>query len=770
MAYTYEEAKKDCLNFFNNDELATDVFLKKYAVMNNDGLYEEKIPSDMWKRMAKAAAHIEKDKEKWEKEFYEIFSNFHVIPGGSIMFALGNKYARSSLSNCFVMDLDDSLEDIFDTAKRMARTYSYRGGCGIDISKLRPVNAQVSNAAKTSSGSISFMELYSYVTRLIGMHGRRGALMISMSIDHPDIEQFIKEKRNKDRITGANLSVRLTNKFMKAVEKNEEWITQFNTKHEIVERKWKARELWNLIIDSATKYAEPGILFWDNIKKYNPSEAYIEDVYGVCGVNPCSELSLSKNEACLLVSINLAKYTINDFTDKAFFDFNKFTHDAIVATRFADNCKTIDADLVPLKEQKAVALALRRIGMGITGLADCLANLRIKYDSDDAIKFIDKLFKTYTKTVYQASVDLGKEKGVFPVFDAKKEKGHYFLEKIGFAGVARRNVACLTVAPTGSVSVLAQCSSGIEPVFRNAYSRRVKLNPNMKVDEHNKVVEDDFGDKWIEYLVYHHNVKKYIELMKTDKLPDFFVTADKINWKKRVEVQGIISQRIDHSISSTVNLPEGTANSVVSDIYKAAYENDCKGITVYVAGSREDILISEEPPDDEEENNSIKRPKRLPCDIYKITADGNKWVVFIGLMNGKPYEVFCGRPNKIEIDDKTVRGYIEKEGRGKYSVHIGTDQILKDIHAIFTDTQGVITRLISTSLRHNVHVKYVVQQLEKADGSLFSFNKAIARVLKKYIVDGEVENGTTCPNCGQDALIREEGCVKCSNCGHSKCY
>ena len=766
----FEEAKIDALEFFKGDELAADTFLKKYALTSKDGkTYFESTPKQTWRRLAKAGASVEENKEYWEEKFYKIFEDFKAVPQGSIMFALGNPYQKSSASNCFVFDVDDSIESIFDTAKEMARTYSYRGGCGLDISKLRPSSALVSNAAKSSSGASSFMDFYSYVTRMMGQNGRRGALMLTIDVSHPDIEQFIKMKHDLTKVTGANVSVKLTDKFMEAVEQDQDWVATFVTEHETIERKWKARELWGMIVESATKTAEPGLLFWDNVLNNSPADSYADVGFRTTCTNPCSELPLAPYDACTLLTMNLTKYTRNDFTENSFFDEKAFLADTEIATRFLDNVKTIDSELVPLDKQKDMAQRGRRIGMGIHGLGDTLANLRIKYDSEEGIDFIGKLFEKYTKKVYATSVELGKEKGIFPIFDAEKEKDNNFLQRIGYHGVPRRNIACMTVAPTGSVGILCQTSSGIEPVFRNSYRRRTKVHNNQDIKEGAKYFVDALGDRWLEYEVYHHNVKRYIELTGNTDLPDYFVTSDQIDWEKRVRIQAAITYWLDHSCSSTINLPKGTSTDIVSKIYFEAHKSGCKGITVYVDGSRDGVLITEESSkEDFQPKSAFKRPRKIPCDIYKIQADGEKWVVLIGLVDGKPYEVFCGKPNGIEFN-KVDKGYIEKEVKGKYSLHIGEDLILKDISQIFTDIQGSMTRLISTSLRHGVDIHFVVQQLEKSDGAIHSFGKAISRVLKKYIKDGTKESGSKCPSCGQESLIREEGCVKCTSCGWTKC-
>jgi ribonucleoside-diphosphate reductase alpha chain len=917
--YTKDEVKKASIDFFGGDELAANVFADKYAVCNSDGMYEEKTPDDMWNRMATAGAAVEKDKSFWQKEFLRIFSDFKAVPQGSIMFSLGNKYSKSSCSNCFVLEItEDSIDGIFNAAKDMANTYKFRGGCGIDLGVLRPQNARVSNAAKTSTGAASFMEFYSQITNIIGMHGRRGALMLTMPVTHPDIASFITAKHQKDRVTGANISVKITDDFMKAVENNSDWVMSFKTKHEDITKKIPARELWKTIVESATNTAEPGLLFWDNIIKNSPSDCYGDLGYksvstnpcqpgfalllkktGVCemsgvnigdeiwsetgwtkvvnkwstGIKPvykyktdgwseflndiahfigtenhravsngekieisklktidffnddspngetfdmklmntdivgseylgdfevfditvdnhthtywtggvnvsnCSELPLENLGACTLLSMNIAKYTRNNFKENSFFDEKSFFDDVCIATRFLDNVKTIDADLMPLEGQRKHALESRRIGMGIHGLADTLASLGIKYDSNAGVDFIDKFFEKYTKCVYSASVELGKEKGVFPIFDAKREIGHPFLERIGFAGKARRNIACMTLAPTGSVSIVSQTSSGIEPVFRNTYTRRVRYIDGKKLSDGQSVVTDSIGNKWIEYSVNHHNVSKFIKENPSVKLPDYFVTSDKIDWKKRVAIQSKITNWLDHSVSSTINLPKGTSSKLVSDIYFEAWRRGCKGITVYVDGCRDGVLISGDVEEINKENkcssDAAKRPKKLPCDLFKIQAEGQKWIVVVGKNNEKPYEVFAGRPTKMDIPDGEHAGYIEKDGnkddgRGIYSLHVAGEKIV-DLPSVLTDAQKSATRQISLSLRHGVPIKYIVQQLEKSDGSMASFEKAIARVLKKYIKDGEVENGSICNNCKQKTLVRQEGCVVCSSCGWTKC-
>jgi len=566
--------RQSTLDFFGGDELATDVFLKKYAATKPDGTIVEYLPTQMWDRMAKAAASVEQDKKYWESQFYDALTDWKMVPQGSIMFALGNKYQKSSCSNCFVIPIhDDSLDGIFDAAKEMSKTYAYRGGVGTDISPLRPAGATVSNAARTSTGAWSFMDFYSYVTRLIGQHGRRGALMLTIADTHPDLLNFICAKEDKTKVTGANISVRLSDKFMEAVESGKDWKMEFQTKHEKITREMPARDIWHLIIEKATTTAEPGILFWNTILRESPADCYAEDGFATICTNPCSEIPLPAYDACTLLSQNLTKYTRNDFQKDAYFDFDAFKKDTQTATRFIDNVKEIDLKLMPLKQQREIAALGRRIGMGTNGLGDALANLGIRYDTDKAVELVDQLYEFYAKAVYETSCQLAEEKGAFPIFDPKKEKNNPFLNRIGFAGKPRRNIACLTCAPTGSISCICQTSSGVEPVYSNFYKRRRKITHNeaTNIPKH-KLFEDQMGDFWQEYEVAHHNVQRYLrqqginpEMVDSGEidLPKYFVESHKVNWKQRVKLQATMQKWIDHAISSCI--AEGTASLTTSE-------------------------------------------------------------------------------------------------------------------------------------------------------------------------------------------------------------
>jgi len=772
-------SRQDTLSFFGGDELAADVFLKKYAVTKPDGSLVEYLPSQMWERMAKAAAFVEEDQNHWTQVFCETLKDWKMVPQGSIMFALGNPHQRSSCSNCFTIPIhNDSLEGIFDCAKEMSKTYAYRGGVGIDISMLRPEGAIVSNAARTSTGAWSFMGFYSYVTRLIGQHGRRGALMITISDSHPDLLNFINSKKDKTKVTGANISVRLSDAFMKAVEDGTEWEMSFDTKHETLCHKMPARDIWDLIVETATNTAEPGILFWDTILRESPSDCYAEDGFGTFTTNPCSEIPLPAYDACTLLSMNLTKYTRNNFTRDAEFDFKSFKKDTQIGVRFLDNVKEIDLKLMPLKKQRDVAAKGRRIGMGTNGLGDALANLGIRYGSDRAVEFVDQLYEFYAKTVYGASVELAKEKGAFPIFDAKKEKGNPFLERIGFVGKPRRNIACLTCAPTGSLSCMCQTASGTESVFRNFYTRRRKITHNEAISiPKGKLFEDKMGEFWQEYTVAHHNVQQYFEHkgikldtndMSEINLPRYFVESHEIDWKQRIKLQATIQKWIDHSISYTMNMPAGTTSEVIKNIYTEAYKQGCKGCTIYVDGCREgQPLISSDNEDIIHKTDAPKRSKTLTADVYHTTVKGELYFIMVGMLKGEPYEVFAGQNGFIS--KRVNKAKITKRTRGAYEALLDDETVIASIGEHITDEQAAVTRLISLSLRHGADIKHCVSVLERVPGDLHNFARSIARVLKKYIPDNCVVTGFDCPECGSTNIVRSEGCKKCIDCAWTAC-
>tara|TARA_B100001778_G_scaffold334491_1_gene346124 strand:+ start:14226 stop:16631 length:2406 start_codon:yes stop_codon:yes gene_type:complete len=788
------EARKltrdDTLAAFGGDHLATDVFLKKYAVTRTDGTLEEHLPSQMWRRMAKAAASVEDNPDYWEEKFYNVLDEWKAVPQGSIMFALGNPYQRSSCSNCFVVPIhEDSLDGIFNAAKEMAKTYAYRGGVGIDISPLRPDGAVVSNAARTSTGAWSYMDFYSYITRLIGQHGRRGALMLTIEDSHPDVMSFITAKTDLTKVTGANISIKISDEFMRCLENDQPWTMEFSTSHETIRKQVPASEVWDLVIKCATETAEPGILFWDTILKESPADCYAEDGFRTICTNPCSEIPLPAYDACTLLSMNLTKYVNDRFLDSAKFDYDRFAEDVATAVRLLDNVKEIDFDLMPLQEQRDVAAKGRRIGMGTNGLGDTLADLGIKYDTEEAIDFVDKLYEFFAKTVYGASAQLAEEKGPFPIFDAEKEKDNPFLNRIGFAGVPRRNIACLTCAPTGSLSMLCQTSSGVEPVFRNAYIRRRKINHNEAADiPQDNQYEDGLGDLWEVYAVIHHNINNFtkevlgVDLLSMDnhedrkeafeeieyQLPDYFVESDTIDWEKRVRIQATMQKWVDHAISSTCNLPKGTPVETVKKVYEAAYKAGCKGYTVYVDGCRDGVLVTEddsnENPSSIQKTHAPKRPKTLDADVYHVTKAGQSYFVMVGLLEGEPYEVFAGKNGFMDRKVKTAK--ISKVKRGHYKAELDNGEVVDNIAEHITDEEAAITRLMSLSLRHGADIKYCVNVLQRVPGDMNNFARVMSRAIKHYIPDGTVnssmsEDGKT--------WIHEEGCLRCLETGETKC-
>lgn len=776
-----ELTREDTLLFFNGDELATDVYLKKYAITRQDGKIVEWLPSQMWERMAKAAASVEKDPVFWEAEFYRVLSDWKAVPQGSIMFALGNPYQRSSCSNCFVVPIhNDSLEGIFDAAKEMAKTYAYRGGVGIDLSPLRPAGAAVSNAARTSTGAWSYMDFYSYVTRLIGQHGRRGALMLTIGDDHPDLCNFITAKTDLTKVTGANISIRISDAFMKSVEDDKMWTMSFKTSHETMTLQQKARDIWHLIIDCATKTAEPGILFWDTILRESPADCYADDGFRTICTNPCSEIPLPAYDACTLLSMNLTKYTKNNFETDADFRYIDFMTDVRTAVRFLDNVKEIDLSLMPLEKQRDVARRGRRIGIGTNGLGDTLANLGLRYDSDEALSFVDELYEKFAKIVYQASVDLAREKGAFPIFDAEKEKNNPFLKRIGFAGIPRRNIALLTCAPTGSLSCLCQTSSGVEPVFRNFYERRRKITHNEAVSvPAAQLYKDKIGDLWQVYDVAHHNVQAYLKHRGIDishtraadiDLPDCFVESDQINWLQRVRIQATMQKWIDHAISSTCNLPKGTDVETVKKVYEEAYSRGCKGFTVYVDGCRDGVLVTKDEkskPNGIIKNDAPKRPTTLESIVHHIRVKGEEYFVLVGMLEGEPYEVFAGKNGFISKN--CAKAEVTKIKRGHYKALFDDGTLVEDLNAHITDEEAGITRLLSLSLRHGSDIKHAVSVLERVPGDMQNFARCISRALKKHIPDGESVTGRGCEQCSSENLVREEGCVRCVQCGWSGC-
>jgi ribonucleoside-diphosphate reductase alpha chain len=806
--YSQEQVKEATLEYFSGDELATNVFMTKYCLRDKKGNFIEKTPDDMHKRIAKEFARMEdkfitrKSNHLTESEIYSYLKDFkYIVPQGSPMMGIGNDYVNVSLSNCVVVDSpEDSVSSIVDAGKDLANLFKRRCGVGLDISSLRPEDAVVNNSARTTTGAWSFADFYSYVCRMIGQNGRRGALMISMDIRHPDIEKFVTMKHNLTKVTGANVSVKISDSFMEAVENGDMFELQFPVDTESPEyvSQIDARTLWTTIVESATATAEPGLLMWDNITRNLPAHEYA--AFRTVTTNPCGEIPLSAYDSCRLISLNLKSLVKNSFEKNADFDFSKLKQVASIGMRLSDDLVELELEKLENIRQVAdtdderslwsklydAARLGRRTGLGTHGLADAMACLNLAYDSDEALVIIEKIYRTLRDAAYEESVYLAQERGAFPAFDWSIEESNEFIQRLPeelkklIAEHGRRNISILTNAPTGSVSIMSQTSSGLEPVFRNSYIRRRKLSHDEQDVEADHI--DDLGDRWLEYQVFHHNAQAWLDahpFKDPGGLPDFFVESDTIDWQKRVAVQSVIQQSIDHSISSTINLPKGTDPALVGELYMEGWRQGLKGITVYVEGSRSGVLMSETPKDKAfPQNTAPKRPQELPCNIHHTTIQGEKWVVMVGLMDDRPYEVMGGLAQYIEIPRDKVQGTLIKHPRktmnSVYDLHIGTNGdtvIVKDLVKVFDNpNQSGFTRMISLGLRHGANIQYVVEQLQKdRDSDMFSFAKCIARILKNYIPDGQTATEKTCGECQTEGLVYVEGCVTCKNCGFAKC-
>ena len=812
MIYSLEQVNDESVKYFNGDDLAANVFATKYALKQAMDEYIEHSPDEMHIRLAKEFARIE---EKFNtdyatqnvvryEEIYNLLKEFkYIVPQGSPMMGIGNNYVNVSLSNCVVVDSpDDNISSIVNTGKHLANLFKRRCGVGVDISTLRPDNTPVSNSAGTTTGAWSFADFYSYVCRMIGQNGRRGALMITMDIRHPDIERFVTMKNDLTKVTGANVSVKINNDFMVAVDNKQPFILRFpvdaDESDALFTRVIDANELWSSIVDSATKTAEPGILMWDNVIQNLPAECYSDDGFKTISTNPCAEIPLSAYDSCRLISINLKNFVDNRFTSQATFNFKKFSSVVKKAMRLSDDLVELEIEklegirrITDTQDEKELwgnlltaAKKGRRTGLGTHGLADVLARLQIVYDSDEAMKIIDKVYETLKISAYEESIALARERGPFECFDWDKEKENAFIKRLPkklrdmMKVYGRRNISILTNAPTGSVSIMSQTSSGLEPVFRNSYIRRRKLSHN----EDNTVPDfvDDLGDGWVEYTVHHHNVQDWINMHGEESLPDFFITSDQIDWKRRVEIQATIQKHIDHAISSTINLPADTESDVVDELYRLGWKLGLKGITIYVDGSRTGVLVTDKKSKESfPQTSSPTRPQELTCDIHHTTIKGEKWIILVGLIDEKPYEVLGGEANLIEIPKKYVKGLLTKHQfktkNNRYDLSFGYNGdviVIKDVVKVFDNpNNSAFTRLISLALRHGAKPSFLVEQLQKdRDSDMFSFAKCIARILKSYIIDGEtVCSDKICISCGEEELVYMDGCASCSKCGWSKC-
>ena len=808
--------KTTALEYFNGDKLALNVFMTKYALRDKNGILLEKTPDQMHDRLANEFAKMEKKfggtRALSYEQIRESFDGFkYIVPQGSVMFGCGNTHVHASLSNCVVVESPkDNMSSIIDAGRDLANLFKRRCGVGLDISQLRPENAPVNNSAGTTTGAWSFADFFSYVCRMVGQNGRRGALMITMDVRHPDIEQFVTMKHDLTKVTGANVSVRLSDDFMNAVDNDSEFLLRYpvdaKPDEEVKHTKLiQARELWRTIVASATTTAEPGLLMWDNIKKNLPADCYAEAGFETISTNPCAEIPLSANDSCRLISINLKNFVKNPFTPKAYFDYEHFTKIISMATRLSDDLVELEGEqlskiikIADTKDEKRLWTKLRkacmdgrRTGLGTHGLADAVARMRVRYDSPKGIKIIDKIYSTLKECAYEESVRLAEERGPFPVFDWSKEKHNAFIKRLPeplqrlIASHGRRNISILTNAPTGSVSILSQTSSGLEPVFRNSYVRRRKLSHNDKNIEADFV--DDIGDRWVEYSVYHHNVSEYFKITGNDfdslaSIPKYFIESDQINWNRRVDIQATIQQHIDHAISSTINLPRETKPEVVGELYMRGWREGLKGITVYVDGSRTGVLITDKDNSSTfPQNGAPHRPATLDCDIHHTTIKGERWTVLVGRFESRPYEVLGGLSNLIEIPKRHTKGRLTKHSfktkTNRYDLTFGVDDdttVVRDIVRVFDNpNESAFTRMLSLSLRHGACPRLLVEQLMKdKDSDMFSFARCVARILKNYITDGEpaFSGDKACTVCdAEDSLVYQDGCVTCSQCGYAKC-
>jgi ribonucleoside-diphosphate reductase alpha chain len=859
MSHTREQAYQASLKYFNGDELAASVFVDKYALRTPKGDLLELTPSDMHRRLAHEFARVEAKypNPMTEKEIFCLLADVDhidasqrekmsleelatesrglgaVVPQGSPMSAIGNDFQYQSLSNCFVIQSPyDSYAGILKADQEQAQIMKRRGGVGFDISTIRPKGIVTANAARTTDGIGVFMERFSNTCREVAQGGRRGALMLTIDVHHPEIRTFINIKRDLKKVTGANISIRLTDEFMQAVKDDTKVQLRFpvekDAKHSI-EEMVDAKQLWHEIIEAAWTSAEPGLLFWDTVKKRTPTEAYASVGYGSTSTNPCGEIVLSPYDSCRLLLVNLYKFVKNPFTSAAAYDNERLKDTVVKAQRLMDDLidleiEAVDKIIAKIQNDpepddvkrpeldlwnkiKSAALGGRRTGLGITALGDALAAMGFVYGSKKSIEMTESLYKALALSAYKSTIKMAEERGSFPVFSHKLEGNHPFIKQIleanpelaaDYKKFGRRNIALTTTAPAGSVSVLTQTTSGIEPAFMLFYKRRKKVNgddPNVKVD-----FVDPLGDKWQEFMVYHHAFKKWMEVNhKTEEnvaeSPYHGGTANEIDWVAKVDLQAAAQKWICHSISNTTNIPNSTSVDVVKDIYMKGWETGCKGVTIYRDGCRTGVLVAETKPEEKKvdldgqpeamvESHAPKRPKELTCDIHRInvrsSGENESYLVLVGKLEGMPYEIFCGLSHHVEVPKRAKTGTLikngKKDGVATYNLQIpigDDDQLLfKDVVELFSNpNHGSMTRTLSLALRHGVPVQYMVEQLQKDKHSgLQSFSKAIARVLKSYIPDGtKSQSDKTCGSCGVEGLIYREGCVTCSSCGWSKC-
>ncbi|MEI7896175.1 MAG: adenosylcobalamin-dependent ribonucleoside-diphosphate reductase [bacterium] len=841
--YSFEEVIEKSTEYFNGDSLAASVWANKYALKNSEGHLFELTPDDMHRRIAREIARVEKKypNPMKEDELFELMRNFkYIVPQGSPMAGIGNDFQIGSLSNCFVIGNEgasDSYGAIMKTDEEQVQLMKRRGGVGHDLSHIRPKYSEVKNSALTSTGIVPFMERYSNSTREVAQEGRRGALMLSISVAHPDAEHFIDAKLDAGKVTGANISVKITDEFMQAVLENTEYVQRFpvDSKNPTVTRPMQAIELWKKIVHNAWKSAEPGILFWDTIIRESIPDCYADLGFRTVSTNPCGEIPLCTYDSCRLLAINLYNYVDKPFTPEASFDSGLFISHVHKAQRIMDDIidlelEKIDRILAKIDNDpegediktrernmwlniKKKAIQGRRTGFGITAEGDMLAALGTRYGSDDATDFSVEVHKILAIEAYRSSVTMAKERGPFPIYDTEREKNNPFILRMkdaapdvyaDMATYGRRNVAMLTIAPTGSVSILTQTTSGLEPVFAVNYTRRRKVNPNDK----NVTItfKDKEGDNWEEYNIFHHNFVTWLtvngynvdevshmpesELRDIIKKSPFYkATANDVDWVAKVKMQGAVQKWVDHSISVTVNVPNDVKEEMISTIYETAWKVGCKGMTVYRDGSRTGVLVNTEEKekkkavieDEFHETKAPHRPDRLEADIIRFQNDHDKWVAVVGILNGRPYEIFTGLAEDFWVPAWVQKGWIIKskhDGVGsrydfQFEDRQGYKITIEALSRSFNKEYWNYAKLISGILRHGMPLVFVVNIISKLHFEVDSINtwkNGVERALKKFIPDGTKAAEHACTKCSDpNGLVYQEGCLVCKSCGYSKC-
>lgn len=847
MTYTYNEAFVASKKYFEGDELAARVWATKYALKDSQGNYFELTPDDMHRRIAREIARIEKKYKNPmdEQLLFDLMSHFrYLVPQGSPMAGIGNNLQVGSLSNCFVIGLKgepDSYGGIIKIDEEQVQLMKRRGGVGHDLSHLRPKGAEVKNSALTSTGLVPFMERYSNSTREVAQDGRRGALMLTVSVKHPDSEAFVDAKMTEGKITGANVSLKIDDAFMQAAIEGKEYTQQYpiNAEKPKYTQNIDATTFWNKIIHNAWQSAEPGVLFWDTIIRESLPDCYADLGFKTVSTNPCGEIPLCPYDSCRLLAINLYSYVENPFTPNAKFNFSKFKEHVMYAQRMMDDIIDLEMEKIETiiakieddpetDEVKATELNLwkkikdktsqgRRTGVGTTAEGDMIAAMGLTYGTEEATKFSVEVHKTLALAAYRSSVMLASERGAFPVFDYKREANNPFMNRLKEADpelydlmvkYGRRNIACLTIAPTGTTSILTQTTSGIEPVFLPVYKRRRKVNANDKEVRVDFV--DESGDAFEEYVVYH---PKFITWMNINgievkdnytqeqideivaKSPYYKATSNDVDWLNKVKMQGAVQKWVDHSISVTINLPNDVSEEMVNKLYVEAWKSGCKGCTVYRDGSRSGVLISlknekkkttenaEPNPADENGFVTHKRPIELDADVVRFQNNKEKWIAFIGLIDGKPYEIFTGIADDDEgifcpksVSKGKIIKVIDENGQKRYDFQFvnkrGFKTTIEGLSEKFNPEFWNYAKLISGVLRYRMPIAQVLKlvgSLELDNQSINTWKVGVERALKKYLPNGEKASGQTCPNCGQESLVYQEGCLICTNCGTSRC-